>query len=530
MPHSLPLETIKEQLRKLLLENPAEALKSIMEQVPSQSEAYQTAATLLGSLNDTNKQRLRGTLSNEALQLAYNQIRANTLDLIESLTESSFDAQAEAPTTAATQGEILYRIPDTMPLEHETKCLVRIAMDEESIVEDILLDEHVTLKSLSRVSEVMQVELLDPSDRELFRIRTLSSAEQLVEKTGYTEWQFFVTPLKEGTYPLIIKVAVIELALGKERKKEIILEEAVQVLAEANQEPETAFKSTGERIQFGAESPSGSIQSPPVFTAEETRVPESLPSAGGGEYSPKKGPGWQRGAAMMLVFLLIGTGASWAIVPDEMSWLITRYIKDSPEALVAYAEKYPESRHTETAVYRYASLVQNTEAYRKYKETYPSGRYAQATSREMEKLEDRAFQNLKARPLKENVVAFLDTFPESNRLEGVKEIVDERPVLRQELSETVQKKIDLRDGITRKPPTREIKPAQTTEPTDSSLIDRPTLRDSIRRTSKTELIDWTRTQKIYTSKAYKEFIKKYPNSRFRPEAEKMIKVFDAPTY
>jgi len=150
-------------------------------------------------------------------------------------------------------------------------------------VENITFDAYITLKPLSRVSDIMQVELLDPGKDAAFDIRTISSAEQFVEEEGYTEWLFQVTPLRAGTFPLLIKVSVIELLLGKERKKEIVLEEAVQVSADAEVTPEAPLKSAGEKLMFGG-SETGSAGSDEVQYADsefevDRGIPASAPAA-----------------------------------------------------------------------------------------------------------------------------------------------------------------------------------------------------------------------------------------------------------
>lgn len=284
MPLPKPLATIQQELRDQLVDDLAGALKALQQLLPPGSEKHQTITTLLGKLNDTNKARLRGTISNEALQLAYNQLRSDLLDLLDGLLAADFEAATALPEPKkAKQGEILYRIPDTMPLGHETRCLVRIALDADAIVENITFDAYITLKPLSRVSDIMQVELLDPGKDAAFDIRSISSAEQFVEEEGYTEWLFQVTPLRAGTFPLLIKVSVIELLLGKERKKEIVLEEAVQVSADGQASPEAPLKSAGEKLMFGG-SEAGIAKSDEVQYADsefevDRGIPASAPAA-----------------------------------------------------------------------------------------------------------------------------------------------------------------------------------------------------------------------------------------------------------
>ncbi|MBK8555928.1 MAG: hypothetical protein IPL65_09235 [Lewinellaceae bacterium] len=459
MPLNVPIDELKGRLRDQLIDNPADALKSMLELLPKGSEKADSASTLLGEINDTNKQRLRGTLSNEELQRAYNRIRAAVFDLIDGLVESDFDPTASDPKTAkAKQGEILYRIPDTMPLQQETRCLVRIALDQDAIVEDIMLDEHVTLKPLHRISDLMQVELIDPSSDGVFKLRSINSPEQLVEDEGYTEWLFYVTPLREGTYPLLIKVAVIELLHGQERKKEIVLEEEVRILSKAPAATaEVPLKTVGEKLLFQTPDPNITYAKPPEmpewgtipekesaapFPASEIYIPAAAPPAPQPAARTNGSP-WKRLAAVFAGILLLGTTATWAIAPQEVAWVWTRYVQDSPSALASYAVEFPESRHREVAVYRRATLLKTVDAYRDYTAAFPTGRFRTNATQALEIIELSDFERLKTRPTTTNVSEFVEKFPESHRLNNVKNIVEQSQNLRPELSPEVLKKLDI---------------------------------------------------------------------------------------
>lgn len=142
-------------------------------------------------------------------------------------------ADESAPPPAPSQkpkeeGAILYRIPHRMQLEEESRCVVRLAFDEKTVKKDLEDAEDIVVKSV-RVEEVMEVELLDPNEENTFRIRPITDQEQLVEADSYTEWIFKVKPLREGTFPLLLKISVILFINGKDRKKNIVLEEMVEV-------------------------------------------------------------------------------------------------------------------------------------------------------------------------------------------------------------------------------------------------------------------------------------------------------------
>ena len=140
-------------------------------------------------------------------------------------------AQAPAAPQAQTQGGILYSIPTKMSLNIETKCIVRIAFDKKILKKvDEKFEEEKT-KDIT-VSEVMEVELLELGTGKAFEIQSVNSKEQVLVKDDFTEWQFYVKPLKSGSYKLLLKVAIIQRINDKDRRKEMVLDETVTVITE----------------------------------------------------------------------------------------------------------------------------------------------------------------------------------------------------------------------------------------------------------------------------------------------------------
>ncbi|MEZ4963741.1 MAG: SUMF1/EgtB/PvdO family nonheme iron enzyme [Saprospiraceae bacterium] len=397
MSRSEPLQTIRKQLREQLVEDLAAALKNLQALLPEQSEKYLLVISLLGRLNDANKARLRNTLSNDDLQREYDRIRADLLDLVQGLEEADFDAATAQPDgkPASRQGSVLYRVPHLMPLEKETRCVVRIALDEDAIVEDISIDEHVQLKSLYRVSDTMQAEIADPSGGRLFRIRSTSEPIQIIDKQGYTEWRFYVTPHVEGMHPLEIKVSIIEMKDGRPGKKELVLEETVQVVTEevAPDAAEAAMKTADYTFRTSA----------PLHYAYEVTS---------GRTPARTNPAL-RALVFFLAFLVTGATATWAFTPaDTWDWWMT---PDTPKALQTFIKKHPESKHRDKAV------------------------------RNLIELENKALAAISQDPNPVNIRAFLVDFPQSLRLEELGRLVDARQDLRQELRPAILQQIAKRN-------------------------------------------------------------------------------------
>jgi hypothetical protein len=248
----IDLPKLQQEIKRLLAdEGIAAAIDRLLDQIPSFSSKYNDLISLEARLNDVNRQKVKGIIDQAELQLTYNQLRDLLLEFIDGLEEPDFEKAKEAPAPAdQRQGSILYQIPETMQVQKETRCRVRIAFDEALLVKKIDLTKETTIQSI-RISEIMNVEIVDPSEEPAFSIRSFTSSEQFIDTDDFSEWLFFVKPLKEGEYPLMLRVSVIEERGGKERRRDIVLEERVQIVAEAVKEEGTGFKKSDHVLSMG---------------------------------------------------------------------------------------------------------------------------------------------------------------------------------------------------------------------------------------------------------------------------------------
>lgn len=144
----------------------------------------------------------------------------------------AFDTGSEPPAQPSDtrQGAILYQIPERMQVEEESRCVVRLAFDAATVRSGLEEAADITVKSI-RVEREMSVALIDPNEPPAFSIRSPGYDEiQVVEADAYTEWVFRVKPLRAGSFPLMLKVSVVLFIDGRERHKNIVLEELIQVL------------------------------------------------------------------------------------------------------------------------------------------------------------------------------------------------------------------------------------------------------------------------------------------------------------
>ncbi len=215
-----------------------EALDTMRAHVGNFDPCLVTDATLLESrfTKAFNDFTLKGILPREDYDRTVAQINYALLEIIEKLEKTAPLSTGQAKNKNS--GRILHNIPGTMPVGKERRCIVRIAYDDETLLRDLKVDEETTIQNV-RIAEVMGVELVDFNETPAFTIRTITEEEQFVCDDEYTQWLFMVKALREGKYPLTLKVAVIEEVNGKERKRDIVLEKEVFIISQI-EEPAAA--------------------------------------------------------------------------------------------------------------------------------------------------------------------------------------------------------------------------------------------------------------------------------------------------
>ena len=336
------LTALQHSLRQMLPDlGIGSVLSTLKKAIPELTIKYNTVFQLETRLNAVNKDRIRGVLSQEDLDIAYNRISADLLDLIDGLTPEDFDINTAESSVEDKSGSILYRIPHTMEVEEEHRCIVRLAFDVDSVIKNIELSSDTVVKDL-RVSEVMEVEIVDPNETPSFAIRKLNAVEQFLEKNEYTEWIFYVKPLITGEFPLVLKVSVKEVINNRERVKEIVLEEVITVISEPAPAGEsTTFQNAGYTISYS-----------------------NAPEAEGGSR--------RKIAALLVVGLMVASGIlaigialGWFSGPEWLSpdqtkddrafWKKT-YQEHRKSSFETYLLAYPEGLYIELARHKIDSL------------------------------------------------------------------------------------------------------------------------------------------------------------------------------
>ncbi|HLP96581.1 MAG TPA: hypothetical protein VK168_21210 [Saprospiraceae bacterium] len=501
-----------------------EALQAFLAALPDNSETYRIVSALVARLNAANKERFRNTISFEEYQRKVDQVSADCFDLLAGLQEEDFAPPAPASKTASAKtGSVLYRVPGVMQIQKPTRCVVRVAVDEDAILDNILLDEHVEVKSRVEISDVMSAELLDPEGG-AFQISALNARTQLIKETGYTEWNFQVTPLREGVHQLLVKVSIMEIVPGFQEPipREVTLMENVTILAEVAERQLTEasdgnFKPSGQT--FGL---NGYADGPGALFESAKSMPPPAPSPAvmpspAAPVSAQRGNRSLRALALFLGFLVLVPAATWAFAPDIPAWVNAHYIQDTPEAYAAFIEKHPQSSFAEQAYYLRAERSENLADLRAYQERYKErGVYRAQVSRKIASLETRSIENIRENPDQTKIRQFVDNFPESERLSELKAAAESRTDKRQELQEALE---EAYVSSVRKQPTE--------SKIDAYLRDFPDTRrlDEVETAARTRPEVFSKVQ----PKLEEAYLKKMEENPTQIQSEQFIQKFPEPT-
>lgn len=192
---------------------------------------------------------LRGIITKDEYDSRVAQINYALLEFVENIAHPAA-APPETTVVHSNAGKLLHNVPSKMSLGRDTRCTVRIAYDELTVSKDFVTTDDTVIQDV-RIAEVMNVQLVDFNDTPCFSIRAITENEQFLESNEYTQWLFLVKAIREGTFPLTIKVAVLEIINGKERSRDIVLEKDILVSAIVEDLPAAKFIDTKLKLQTG---------------------------------------------------------------------------------------------------------------------------------------------------------------------------------------------------------------------------------------------------------------------------------------
>jgi Effector-associated domain 11 len=184
---------------------------------------------LRSRLKDLMKLTVRGIASPEEAIRLQNGLVSNIMQV---LTDYESGRLLDPIGASRQNGRIVHNIPPRMTLQEEMYCSVRIAKDDMTLLKDFELPE-VNKPENVEMSKTMEVTLVDPSGGTAFAIRMISpkAVQEIVGHT-FTEWDFGITPLKNGRQLMIMYAHFIDKLDGEETRRTISFKKAIEITTE----------------------------------------------------------------------------------------------------------------------------------------------------------------------------------------------------------------------------------------------------------------------------------------------------------
>jgi len=435
MPLAQPISSLRQELNKLLANDDLPAgLKLCKELLPEGGEKLKLILAMQAQLQQLNKDRMKGLITQEDYARRLAIIVDSFINFVAELETADFDPPASAASTSPANspqtGSVLYRVPHSMPLQKASICTIRVAIDEDAILEDIIIDADIRLKEKVEVSERMSAELLDTEGR-VFDILPLNAKDQKVRPTGYTQWLFRVTPLVEGEHQLLVKVSLLEFDQNTKEyvPRDVSVLETVTVVtaSQHSDEEEAPLKSTGQSFVMG-----------PDTTDSLTKNTINIES---------EKPSWrnwlngrtQRTAALFLAFLVFASTTTYAFTPKiTRDWWATTW-KDTPEAYQAFIDAHKDDApggvknlKIEKAHYYKAAKSNELPDLREYQQWYADdGQFKGQVLEKIKTLEWEAVKSILLQPTVLKIQRYLADFPDARRILQVLEAAKNLPTVEQ---------------------------------------------------------------------------------------------------
>lgn len=370
MPLAQPISSLRNELQELVINDLPAALIMCKELLPENTEKFNLVLAMQANLKQLSKDRFKGLITQEEYGRRIANITDSFIEFISDLQEADFNpplasSLASGKTSTAQLGSVLYQVPHHMPLGKPSFCKIRVAIEEDAILEDIVINDDVRIRERIEVSDRMSAELVD-TEGKVFDIQSLNSKDQNVRLTGYTQWLFRVTPLVEGEHQLLVKVSLLEFDKNTREyiPRDVSVLETVTVVTATHRgdDDEAPLKSTGSSFVMGP--------------SDQKDTVENTSTGSGGR--PIFSNASIRTTAFFLAFLIFASTTTWAFAkPLERDFLIMNLLNSraaSEQFIKNHRKDAPGGvQHPliEKAYFKKAKQSGTLADLREYQEVYP---------------------------------------------------------------------------------------------------------------------------------------------------------------
>jgi sulfatase modifying factor 1 len=208
---------------------------------------------------------------------------------------------------------------------------------------------------------------------------------------------FYVQPLLPGVHTLVLKIAVIEIIREKERKREIVLEQKIDILAELSETESFPFQKADYNFTIG----------------ESTEIAQSVPS----KSKISKPFSMIRSGALILLALIVGLSGTYAAIPEiDKDWVKTKYFLGTKNAYAEFIREYEDNekkKYIEEAFFRKALINSSVQELQEFKKRYSESSFLPKIDNKLKELETERFEKARQEADMAFLKAFIDSFPKS---------------------------------------------------------------------------------------------------------------------
>lgn len=166
----------------------------------SDKENANVVLVLLGELASLKK---NNQMYGDNIQRERNRITVAILDMRDGLPQMSIGAHS---TRIYKNARLLHNVPSRMKKGAVEECRIRLAPNERSILRHA--PQKHKLEVIERVGDITKVELKSRNKGD-FKIQLAGKPTRHIFLDSFTEWLFFITPLREGQHKLYLDVSFV---------------------------------------------------------------------------------------------------------------------------------------------------------------------------------------------------------------------------------------------------------------------------------------------------------------------------------
>lgn len=241
----------QQKLKKLLAEGLDLAIREMETIIQAESIPYNVFIQLRARYTLHLNGVMLGITSPKEQELSYATLVNACLLFIDTIKEGDLKLDMTESHYLSNFGQLLYHIPTRMEVNREHKCTIRLSFDIQDIYTSWNPNQE-DVKDKIRISDVMAVELINKTSSSAFEIIPLhGEAVQFLDKDYVTDWVFLVKPLLSGSHVLLLRIAAIEIFNGREVRRNVVLENEINVTFDEVQSNLSApFIKTNMRIKL----------------------------------------------------------------------------------------------------------------------------------------------------------------------------------------------------------------------------------------------------------------------------------------